>query len=51
MKDYHSMMTDIAVQLVQKWERLNPNEEVDISEDMTTHIRYNWLMWVQLSLQ
>lgn len=51
MKDYHSMMTDIAVQLVQKWERLNPNEEVDVPEDMTTHIRYNWLMWVQLSLQ
>ncbi|SCC26305.1 Cytochrome P450 [Priestia flexa] len=35
MKDYHSMMTDIAVQLVQKWERLNPNEEVDVPEDMT----------------
>ncbi len=35
MKDYHSMMVDIAVQLVQKWERLNPNDEVDVPEDMT----------------
>lgn len=35
MKDYHAMMVDIAVQLVQKWARLNPNEEVDVPEDMT----------------
>ncbi|MGR6341490.1 bifunctional cytochrome P450/NADPH--P450 reductase [Priestia megaterium] len=35
MKDYHAMMIDIAVQLVQKWARLNPNEEVDVPEDMT----------------
>lgn len=35
MKDYHDMMVDIAVQLVQKWERLNPNETVDVPEDMT----------------
>lgn len=35
MKDYHSMMVDIAVQLVQKWARLNPNEPVDVPEDMT----------------
>ncbi|MGE7112319.1 bifunctional cytochrome P450/NADPH--P450 reductase [Lysinibacillus sp. NPDC047702] len=35
MKDYHSMMTDIATQLIQKWERLNPMEEIDVPEDMT----------------
>ncbi|MEL3971689.1 bifunctional cytochrome P450/NADPH--P450 reductase [Rossellomorea oryzaecorticis] len=35
MKDYHGMMVDIAVQLVQKWARLNPNEEIDVPEDMT----------------
>lgn len=35
MRGYHSMMVDIAVQLIQKWARLNPNESVDVSEDMT----------------
>ncbi len=35
MKDYHSMMTDIATQLIQKWERLNPMEEIEVPEDMT----------------
>lgn len=35
MKDYHSMMTDIAVQLIQKWARLNPDEAVDVPADMT----------------
>ncbi|MGG0915015.1 bifunctional cytochrome P450/NADPH--P450 reductase [Bacillus velezensis] len=35
MKDYHSMMTDIAVQLIQKWARLNPDEPVDVPADMT----------------
>ncbi|MET1029621.1 bifunctional cytochrome P450/NADPH--P450 reductase [Domibacillus tundrae] len=35
MKDYHDMMVDIAVQLVQKWARLNPNETIDVPEDMT----------------
>lgn len=35
MKDYHHMMVDIAVQLVQKWTRLNPNEVVNVPEDMT----------------
>jgi cytochrome P450 / NADPH-cytochrome P450 reductase len=28
MKGYHSMMVDIAQQLVQKWERLNHNESI-----------------------
>ncbi|MDX8047077.1 bifunctional cytochrome P450/NADPH--P450 reductase [Gracilibacillus sp. S3-1-1] len=35
MKNYHAKMVDIAGQLVQKWARLNPNEEVDVPEDMT----------------
>lgn len=35
MKEYHSMMVDIAVQLIQKWARLNPNEAVDVPGDMT----------------
>ncbi|MBV7505530.1 cytochrome P450 [Bacillus sp. sid0103] len=35
MKGYHSMMVDIAFQLVQKWARLNPNESIDVSDDMT----------------
>ncbi|MBB3112501.1 cytochrome P450/NADPH-cytochrome P450 reductase [Paenibacillus phyllosphaerae] len=35
MKGYHGMMLDIAQQLVQKWARLNPNESVDVPDDMT----------------
>ncbi|MFC7679780.1 bifunctional cytochrome P450/NADPH--P450 reductase [Paenibacillus sp. GCM10028914] len=35
MQSYHSMMVDIAVQLVQKWARLNPDESVNVPEDMT----------------
>ncbi|MCC9021992.1 bifunctional cytochrome P450/NADPH--P450 reductase [Bacillus nakamurai] len=35
MKEYHFMMTDIAVQLIQKWARLNPDEVVDVPADMT----------------
>ncbi|MGG3470293.1 cytochrome P450 [Neobacillus pocheonensis] len=35
MKGYHSMMVDIAVQLIQKWSRLNSDESIDVSEDMT----------------
>jgi cytochrome P450/NADPH-cytochrome P450 reductase len=35
MKGYHSMMVDIAMQLVQKWARLNPDESIDVREDMT----------------
>ncbi|WP_322907097.1 bifunctional cytochrome P450/NADPH--P450 reductase [Paenibacillus campi] len=35
MKGYHSMMADIALQLVQKWARLNPDEAVNVPEDMT----------------
>lgn len=35
MRGYHSMMVDLAVQLIQKWSRLNPDESVDVPEDMT----------------
>lgn len=35
MKGYHNMMVDIAVQLVQKWERLNADEHIEVPEDMT----------------
>ncbi|WP_159886087.1 bifunctional cytochrome P450/NADPH--P450 reductase [Paenibacillus puerhi] len=35
MRGYHGMMVDIAVQLIQKWARLNPDESVDVPEDMT----------------
>jgi cytochrome P450 / NADPH-cytochrome P450 reductase len=35
MKGYHSMMVDIAVQLIQKWARLNSDESIDVPEDMT----------------
>ncbi|SFM26184.1 cytochrome P450 / NADPH-cytochrome P450 reductase [Gracilibacillus orientalis] len=35
MKDYHAKMVDVSTQLVQKWARLNPNEEVDVPADMT----------------
>ncbi|MGD7007875.1 bifunctional cytochrome P450/NADPH--P450 reductase [Metabacillus sp. 84] len=35
MKGYHMMMADIAVQLVQKWERMNEGESIHIPEDMT----------------
>jgi len=35
MKGYHSMMVDIASQLIQKWERLNAEETIDVPGDMT----------------
>ena len=35
IRNYHPMMPDIAVQLMQKWERLNPDETVDVPADMT----------------
>ena len=35
MKGYHEMMVDIAVQLIQKWERLNADEHIEVPEDMT----------------
>jgi cytochrome P450 / NADPH-cytochrome P450 reductase len=35
MRGYLSRMLDIAVQLVQKWERLNPEDTVDVTSDTT----------------
>ncbi|MCY8390582.1 bifunctional cytochrome P450/NADPH--P450 reductase [Bacillus haynesii] len=35
MKGYHHMMQDIAVQLIQKWSRLNQDESIDVPDDMT----------------
>lgn len=35
MQGYHPMMVDIAEQLMAKWERLNPDDEIDVTDDMT----------------
>ena len=35
MRDYMPKMVDIADQLMDKWARLNPGEEVDVPADMT----------------
>src|SRR3984957_20280901 len=35
MRGYYPRMLDIAVQLMQKWERLNPGDAVDVPADMT----------------
>lgn len=35
MQGYHTKMVDIAMQLIQKWARLNPDESVDVPADMT----------------
>lgn len=35
MRDYMPRMLDIAEQLMSKWERLNPEDEVDVPADMT----------------
>ena len=35
MRDYTPMMVDIAEQLMDKWARLNPGEQVDVPADMT----------------
>jgi len=36
MQGYHPMMLDIAEQLVGKWERLNPDDEVEVTTEMTS---------------
>jgi cytochrome P450/NADPH-cytochrome P450 reductase len=36
MHSYHSMMLDIAGQLVAKWARLNADDEIDVAHDMTS---------------
>ncbi|HET8913559.1 MAG TPA: cytochrome P450, partial [Ktedonobacteraceae bacterium] len=35
MQGYFPMMLDITQQLVNKWERMNPDEQIDIPADMT----------------
>jgi cytochrome P450 / NADPH-cytochrome P450 reductase len=35
MRSYHAMMLDVAGQLVAKWSRLNPDDEIDVARDMT----------------
>ncbi len=35
MQGYFPMMLDIAKQLTEKWARLNPNEVIDVPDDMT----------------
>ncbi len=35
MRGYYPRMLDIAVQLMQKWERLNPEDTADVPADMT----------------
>ena len=35
MRGYTPMMVDIAAQLMHKWERLNPDEDIDVPADMT----------------
>src|SRR5271163_737352 len=36
MHSYHAMMLDIAGQLIDKWSRLNPDDEIDVAHDMTS---------------
>lgn len=35
MKGYHSMMLDIAQQMIDKWSRLNSDDEINVPDDMT----------------
>jgi cytochrome P450 / NADPH-cytochrome P450 reductase len=35
MRDYFPMMVDIAQQLVKKWQRLNPDDEIQVTVDTT----------------
>jgi len=35
MQGYYPMMLDVAEQLMLKWERLNPDDEIDVVHDMT----------------
>jgi cytochrome P450 / NADPH-cytochrome P450 reductase len=35
MQGYHPMMLDIAEQMMLKWERLNADDEIDVTHDMT----------------
>ena len=35
MQGYHAAMLDLADQLCLKWERLNADDEIDVTDDMT----------------
>lgn len=35
MQRYHPMMLDVAEQMMLKWERLNADDEIDVTHDMT----------------
>ncbi|PTL38411.1 bifunctional cytochrome P450/NADPH--P450 reductase [Alkalicoccus saliphilus] len=35
MQHYHDKMVDIALQLIQKWSRLNDDDSINVPEDMT----------------
>ena len=35
MKRYHPKMLDIAFQMTDLWERMNPNEDIDVTDQMT----------------
>lgn len=35
MQRYHPMMLDVAEQMILKWERLNADDEIDVTHDMT----------------
>jgi cytochrome P450/NADPH-cytochrome P450 reductase len=35
MQRYHPMMLDVAEQMILKWERLNAEDEIDVTHDMT----------------
>src|SRR5262249_28739503 len=36
MQSYHPLMLDIAEQLILRWQRLNPDDEIDVTRDMTS---------------
>lgn len=36
MQGYHPMMLDIAEQMMLRWERLNPEDEIDVAREMTS---------------
>ena len=35
MEGYHTMMLDVTTQLIQKWQRMNPDETISVTDDMT----------------
>jgi cytochrome P450/NADPH-cytochrome P450 reductase len=51
IRGYHPIMLDIAVQLTQKWERLNPDDSVDVPGDMTRLTLDTIVLWAGSLLQ